>query len=152
MESPPTPARVSPPVDERLLAAGVNRAVAVAAGIVEPAKAIAAAVEALHAAVAGLLPSVFVFEHSRFWLVAQRGYAFVPDGLSVERGVMGRAIRLGRPQLVADVGANPDFVPTLPGVLSELAIPLLDGQDIVGAFNLESERALPADTMGASVR
>ncbi|MDQ3379911.1 MAG: diguanylate cyclase [Actinomycetota bacterium] len=147
MESAPTPARVSPPVDGGLLAAAVNRAVAAAAEIVEPAQAIAAAVEALHAAVAGLFPSVFVFEHSRLWLVAQRGYAFVPDGLSVERGVMGRAIRLGRPQFVADVGADPDFVPTLPGVLSELAIPLLDGQDIVGAFNLESERALPADTV-----
>ena len=143
MEHAPTPARVSPPVDAGLLAVAANQAASAAAEATEPAKAIAAAVEALHAAVAGLLPSVFVFEHGRLWLVAQRGYAVVPDGLSVERGVMGRAVRLGRPQLAADVRADPDFVPTLPGILTELAVPLRVGRVVVGALNIESERALP---------
>ena len=41
------------------------------------------------------MPSVFVLEHGRLWLVAQRGYAVVPDGITVERGITGRAIRLG---------------------------------------------------------
>ena len=144
VEHAPTPARVSPPVDAGLLAVAANRAASAAAEASEPpASAIAAAVEALHAAVAGLLPSVFVFEHGRLWLVAQRGYAVVPDGLSVERGVMGRAVRLGRAQLAADVRADPDFVPTLPGILTELAIPLRVGRVVVGALNIESERALP---------
>ena len=143
MEHAPTPARISPPVDGGLLAVAANQAASAAAEIGEPAKAIDAAVEALHAAVSGLLPSVFVFEHSRLWLVAQRGYAVVPDGLSVERGVMGRAVRLGRPQLATDVRADPDFVPTLPGILTELAIPLRVGRVVVGALNIESERALP---------
>ena len=100
MEHAPTPARVSPPVDASLLAVAANRAAAAAAEASEPAQAIDAAVGALHEAIAGLLPSVFVFEHGRLWLVSQRGYAVVPDGLSVERGIMGRAVRLGRPQLV----------------------------------------------------
>ncbi len=143
MEHAPTPARVSPPLDSALLAVAVNRAASAAAEVSEPAKAIAAAVEALHGAVAGLLPAVFVFEHGRLWLVAQRGYAVVPDGLSVERGVMGRAVRLGRPQFAADVRVDPDFVPTLPGILTELAVPLRVGRVIVGALNIESERALP---------
>ncbi len=143
MESAPTPAGVPSPVDGGLLAAGASQAAAAAAGAREPAEAITAAVEALHASVAGLLPSVFVFEHGRLWLAAQRGYAFVPDGLNVEQGVMGRAIRLGRPQLAVDVGADPDFVPTLPRILTELAVPLLSEGTIVGALNIESERALP---------
>ncbi len=144
MEHAPTPARVSSPVDPGLLAVAANRAASAAAEAGgPPASGIAAAVEALHAAVAGLLPSVFVFEHGRLWLVAQRGYAVVPDGLSVERGVMGRAVRLGRAQLAADVRADPDFVPTLPGIVTELAIPLRVGRVVVGALNIESERALP---------
>ncbi len=143
MESAPTPARVSPPVDGGLLAAAANQAAAAAAEISEPPQAIETAVEVLHASIAGLLPSVFVCEHGRLWLVAQRGYAFVPDGLSVERGIMGRAVRLGRPQLAADVRADPDFVPTLPGILTELAIPLHVGRVVVGVLNIESKRALP---------
>ncbi|CAN5336280.1 hypothetical protein BH20ACT13_BH20ACT13_03220 [soil metagenome] len=146
MEHAPTPARVSPPVDAGLLAVAANAAASAAAEATDPAEAIAAAVEALHAAVAGLLPSVFVFGHGRLWLVAQRGYAVVPDGLSVQRGVMGRAVRLGRPQLAADVRADPDFVPTLPGILTELAVPLRVGRVVVGALNIESERALPDDS------
>ena len=143
VEHAPTPARVSSPVDPGLLAVAANRAASAAAEASEPAEAIAAAVEALHDAVAGLLPAVFVFEHGRLWLVAQRGYAVVPDGLSVERGVMGRAVRLGRTQLAPDVRADPDFVPTLPGILTELAVPLRVGRMIVGTLNIESERALP---------
>ena len=143
MESAPTPVRVSPPVDGGLLTVAANRAAAAAAEVTEPAQAIAAAVEALYASITGLLPSVFVLEHGRLWLVAQRGYAVVPDGLSVQRGVMGRAVRLGRPQLAADVRSDPDFVPTLPGILTELAIPLCVGRVVVGALNIESEGALP---------
>ena len=96
MEHAPTPARVSPPVDASLLAVAANRAAAAAAEASEPAQAIDAACGALHETIAGLLPSVFVLEHGRLWLVSQRGYAVVPDGLSVERGIMGRAVRLGR--------------------------------------------------------
>ena len=56
---------------------------------------------------------------------------------------MGRAVRLGRTQLAPDVRADPDYVPTLPGILTELAVPLRVGRMIVGALNIESERALP---------
>jgi putative methionine-R-sulfoxide reductase with GAF domain len=130
-------------VDASLLAVAANHAAAAAAEATEPAQAIDAAVGAIHEAITGLLPSVFVFEHGRLWLVAHRGYAFVPDGLSVERGIMGRAVRLGRPQLAPDVRADPDFVATLPGILTELAIPLRLGPHVFGALNIESERALP---------
>jgi diguanylate cyclase (GGDEF)-like protein len=90
-----------------------------------------------------LLSSVFVLEHDRLWLVAQRGYAAVPDGFSIERGVTGRAVRLGRPELVRDVCSDLDYVGALPGVASELALPLHAGDDVVGVLNVESEHALP---------
>ncbi len=105
--------------------------------------AIEAGVDAFYEAVAGALPSVFVLEHGRLWLVAQRGYAVVPDGITVDSGITGRAIRLARPQLAHDVHADPDYVAALPGVTSELAIPLGEGPAVIGVLNIESERALP---------
>jgi diguanylate cyclase (GGDEF)-like protein len=142
MEHASATSRVVRPIDHGLLAAAAQRA-ADAGRDAEPAAAIQAAVDAFYEAVAGVLPSVFVLENGRLWLVAQRGYAVVPDGITVESGVTGRAVRLGRPQLATDVRADPDYVPALPGVISELAIPLRSGRAVVGILNIESERALP---------
>jgi diguanylate cyclase (GGDEF)-like protein len=144
MESASRPARVDLPVDESLLAVAARTAAAAAVAETEPAQAIGAALDVLGESVNGVLPSVFVLEHGRLWLVAQRGYPFVPDGIEVERGVMGRAVRLGRAQLVTDVGEDPEYVGTLPGVASELAVPIRSGRAVVGVLNLESERTLPA--------
>ena len=143
MERTSTPARGSGQIDDALLAAAARRAAPDPSERVEPAKAIDEAVGALHDAVAGLFPSVFVLEHGRLWLVAQRGYAVVPDGIRVDQGIMGRAIRLGHDQLAQDVQADPDYLGALPSVSSELAIPLRAGALVVGALNVESERPLP---------
>ena len=136
-------ARVVRPIDAGLLAAAAQAAAEVVGGVDEPSTAIEAAVNAFYDAVDGALPSVFVLEHGRMWLVAQRGYAVVPDGITVEHGITGRAIRLGRPQLASDVRADPDYIAALPGVVSELAVPLRSGRNVVGVLNVESERSLP---------
>jgi diguanylate cyclase (GGDEF)-like protein len=136
-------AGVAPPVEAAVLRAAVQQAAREAAAHEEPVRAIDAAVDVLHEAVGAVLPSVFVLEHARLWLVAQRGYAVVPDGIGVDQGVMGRAVRLGRAQFVPDVRSDPDYLEGLPAVESELAVPLRVGRTIVGTFNLESERPLP---------
>src|SRR5919197_1777123 len=138
-------ANAAAPLDRALLAAAARAAVVAAGTEEEPGKAIAAAISALHEGVAGVFPSVFVVEHGRLWLVAQRGYVVVPDGIPVGRGIMGRAVRTRRGQLVLDVGGDPDYVQGLPGVQSELSVPLVDGDIVVGVLNIESERALPVD-------
>lgn len=148
MESIPALARAALPLDGALLAAAAKRAAGAAGESPEPATSIDAAVEALYDAPGGLLPAVYVLEHRRLWLVAQRGYAVVSDGIKVDSGVMGRAARLGRAQLVPDVGADPDYVQAHPGVRSELAMPLRAGRMIVGVLNIESERALPDGAVG----
>ena len=132
------------PIDVGLLAAGAQRAAGeTGASGAAPGPAIEAVVEAFYQAVAGALVSVFVLEHGRLWLVAQRGYAVVPDGITAESGITGRAVRLGKAQLAPDVRADPDYVAALPSVTSELAIPLLVGHDVIGVLNIESERVLP---------
>jgi diguanylate cyclase (GGDEF)-like protein len=143
MERASAATRVVRPVDVGLLAAAARGAVAAISDGHEPTRAIDDAVSVFHGALSGVMPSVFVLEHGRLWLVAQRGYAVVPDGITVDSGITGRAIRLGRPQLAPDVRADPDYVAALPGVVSELALPLRSGRSIVGILNVESERALP---------
>jgi diguanylate cyclase (GGDEF)-like protein len=135
--------RVPHPIDGGLLAAAAQAAAGAIEEGSEPGAAIDTAIASFHGALAGVMPSVFVLEHGRLWLVAQRGYAVVPDGLTVESGITGRAIRLGVAQLAPDVKSDPDYVAALPGVVSELAVPLRDGRSVVGLLNIESERALP---------
>src|SRR6185436_3317412 len=143
MEHGSAATRVIRPIDPALLAAGARTAAGAIQEADEPARAVELAVDALYDAVAGVMPSVFVLEHGRLWLVAQRGYAVVPDGITVESGITGRAIRLGRAQLAPDVATDPDYVAALPGIVSELAVPLRSGRLTVGVLNVEAERALP---------
>ena len=139
------PARASnaPPLDGALLAAAAKRAVLSAREAAEPAASIEAAVDVLYEAPGGVISAVFVLEHGRLWLVAQRGYAVVSEGINIDRGIMGRSVRLGRIELVPDVKADPDYVAAHPRVQSEVAMPLRTGNSIVGILNIESERSLP---------
>jgi diguanylate cyclase (GGDEF)-like protein len=143
------------PIDVALLAAAAKTAAAAIGDGTEPTRSIETAVNAFYEAIAGVMPSVFVLEHGRLWLVAQRGYAVVPDGLGIESGITGRAVRLGRAQLAPDVSTDPDYIAALPGVVSELALPLRSGRTVLGLLNIEAERALPdgaADALRPLVR
>jgi GAF domain-containing protein len=53
-------------------------------------------------------------------------------------GVIGRALRLRAPQVVADVARDPDYHADVPGTLSEMVIPLLEGHVVVGAIDFQS--------------
>lgn len=55
-------------------------------------------------------------------------------------GVVGRAAASGRPVLISDARDDPDFVHTLPGGQSELAVPIRHREQVVGVLNLESRR------------
>jgi diguanylate cyclase (GGDEF)-like protein len=132
-------------LDRGLIAAAAQAAVAAAEAQEEPGRSITAAMTTLYEGVAGVFPSFFVVEHGRLWLVAQRGYAVVPDGIPVGRGIMGRAARMRTGQIVPDVLTDPDYVEGLPGIRSELSVPLLADDDVVGVLNVEAERALPGD-------
>lgn len=60
---------------------------------------------------------------------------------SLEQGVVGRCIRLGEPQLVPDVRADPDYIAVRDGVVAELAVPLVFRGRTLGALGLESTAA-----------
>jgi diguanylate cyclase (GGDEF)-like protein len=147
MERASARARLPRPLDAAVFAAAVQAAAHEAAQEEEPVTAIDAAVASLHESIDGLYPSVFVLEHGHLWLVAQRGYAVVPDGIGIEQGVIGRAARHGRGQLVIDVHSDPDYFEVLPAVASEATVPLRVDRVTVGVLNLDSERPLPETTL-----
>lgn len=55
-------------------------------------------------------------------------------------GIIGRATSSGQPVLVGDVLADPDGEHTLPQTRSQLVVPILRGERVVGVIDLESTR------------
>ncbi len=53
------------------------------------------------------------------------------------RGIIGRAVRSGEPQLVPDVRADPDYVAASPDVRAEYAVPIRFQGRVLGAMNFE---------------
>lgn len=78
-------------------------------------------------------------------LVAVSAYGYTPDAMQqpipVGQGIMGRVAATGKPVLVSDVRQVEDYVPGIPGALSELAVPLICRDRLIGVFNVESTRA-----------
>lgn len=56
-------------------------------------------------------------------------------------GIVGRAIRSGRPQLVMDVRRDPDYVAIRPDVVAEFAAPITASGRVLGVLNVESSDA-----------
>lgn len=60
-------------------------------------------------------------------------------------GITGRAVLSRRLQRVADVHADPDYLAFNPATRSELDVPLLDGDDVIGVLSVESDRSSAFD-------
>jgi sigma-B regulation protein RsbU (phosphoserine phosphatase) len=69
------------------------------------------------------------------------GYPERPDGpqrLAAGEGLVGAAVADGRPIVVNDVGQDPRYVEVVPGMQSELVVPLIHKAKTIGALNLLS--------------
>ena len=54
-------------------------------------------------------------------------------------GVIGRALRTRAPQVVGEVAKDADYHADVEGTRSEMAIPLLEGSEAIGAIDFQSE-------------
>ena len=108
------------------------------------------ALRALHDELGGPGVAAFVLEHGRLWSVGVRGYAMIPDGLPLDEGVIGRAVRTSAAQLVLDVTQDPDFVEVSRATVSELSAPLVMPTGVVGVLNIETSVRLPAGSDAAA--
>ncbi len=86
----------------------------------------------------GLMPSVYLAEGDRLRCQAQRGLWQVLDGMLPTAGITGRTFRTGQEIWIDDIGAEPDYLEAIPGVVSELCVPLVSDDEVVGALNVES--------------
>jgi len=90
------------------------------------------------------MPSVYLERHGELRCVAQRGLWQILDGMSAGAGITGRTWHTGRPIVVPDVSTDPDYLEAIPGVVSEICVPITVGGRTVGALNVESLIPLPA--------
>ncbi|MFH2007867.1 MAG: GAF domain-containing protein [bacterium] len=65
----------------------------------------------------------------------------VPEGhrQAIGKGVAGQVVATGRPFSLPNIDLFTDYVPLIPGMKSELAVPLKLGGRVIGVLNLESE-------------
>jgi PAS domain S-box-containing protein len=73
---------------------------------------------------------------------SQVGYANVIREIPVSKGICGRVVRTGRPVFLPDVHSDPEFLGAVPGVVSEVCVPLLDRGVAVGVLNVESTQGI----------
>ena len=64
----------------------------------------------------------------------------IATGWPVTRGAAGRCVRLGTPQLILDVDADPDYVEGNPEVRSEYLVPIRHRERLHGVLNIECTR------------
>ena len=91
-----------------------------------------------------LMPSAYLERHGELRCIAQRGLWQILDGMSGSAGITGRTWKYGQPIVVPDVASNPDYLEAIPGVVSEICVPILAGDVAIGALNVESLIPLPA--------
>ena len=105
-------------------------------------KGACAAVVQLLAAHPGLLPSIFLERGGRLRCQAVSGYWQVFDGIPPSAGIVGRTFASGQPSVVRTPANLEGYLEAVPGVRSEVCVPIRMNGRIVGALNVESEREL----------
>ncbi len=85
--------------------------------------------------------------------VASFGYqqTAVEKPIPLGEGIMGKAAKYGRPYLIRSVKQSLDYIPGIEAAGSELAVPLIARDRIIGVFNVESpqEEAFDANDSDA---
>jgi len=71
---------------------------------------------------------------------AHFGTTLLPDDFSVPfgKGITGTAAKLRRPVYSADVNTDPRYIPQIPTTRSELAVPLMVRDEVVGVLDCQS--------------
>ncbi len=88
------------------------------------------------------LVSAYLLQEDDLVLQHQVGYEHVIERVSTDKGVMGRVARTGEAVLLRDVRSDPAFLGAIEGIVSEVCVPLLDEDRIVGTLNVESTESV----------
>jgi PAS domain S-box-containing protein len=97
-------------------------------------------------------PSIYLGDDQVIHLGAQMGYDGLMTKVEREAGIIGRVMRTHQPVLLADVTTDPDYRRIDPHDRSEICVPLLAGDRLLGVLNVESAYELgPDDLARASI-
>lgn len=82
--------------------------------------------------------SIYLLQDDMLTIQHQVGYPQGIQEIPITQGVIGQAVRSGKPILLKDVHTNPAFLAAIDGIISEICIPLCHQNKVVGALNVES--------------
>jgi PAS domain S-box-containing protein len=92
------------------------------------------------------LVSIYFLQDETLVLQHQVGYNAVIERFALsDGGVMVRAVTKRHVELIPDAHKDADFRYPMPDVRSELAVPILSGQNVLGVINLESDMVAAFD-------
>jgi putative methionine-R-sulfoxide reductase with GAF domain len=95
----------------------------------------------------GLMSSLYLERSHELRCVAQRGLWQVLDGLSASAGITGRTWATGQSIVVDDVSSHPNYLMAVPGVVSEICVPIVMDGNTIGSLNVESFSAMGPDSV-----
>lgn len=74
--------------------------------------------------------------------VASYGYseAATNHPIRLGQGIMGKAAQFGRPYLIRNIAPEDDYIPGIDAARSEMAVPLIARDRVIGVFNVESQQ------------
>jgi diguanylate cyclase (GGDEF)-like protein len=90
-------------------------------------------------------PSVYSWDGHVLRLGAQRNYDAPIQVFTPDQGIIGRTARTREASFVPDARTDPEFLVADPDVISEIAIPLLSDDELLGVLNVESSSTPPLD-------
>jgi diguanylate cyclase (GGDEF)-like protein len=94
-----------------------------------------------------LMPSLYLELEGQLRCIAQRGLWQVLDGISGAAGITGKVWSTGQAIVSEDVHESPDYLEAIPGVISEICVPIICDDETIGALNVESLTPLGTDTL-----
>ncbi|MBN1958803.1 MAG: GAF domain-containing protein [Desulfuromonadales bacterium] len=69
------------------------------------------------------------------------GQAATENPIRLGEGIMGKAAKFGKPYLLQNINYADDYIPGIEAARSELAVPLIARDRVIGVFNVESQQA-----------
>ncbi len=81
--------------------------------------------------------SIYFLENEKLHMQVQRGYDAPFPILEMDEGIIAEAVRTRETIFLADVQHEPRYVAALSDVQSEIAVPLIAGERVLGALNVE---------------
>jgi len=89
--------------------------------------------------------TIFLLDKQKenLYIAANDGYRFKSiENIRIKlgQGIVGKVAITGKPLLISDVTKFKDYITTIEGVLSKLALPLKMKDELIGVFNVESKK------------